>query len=149
MRTGRDSQGSTANPVPNDRVLGVELYFSPVAVARTPIVSDVVNPEIDHDLDVPVESTAQTSPSDLGGDDKRLSDATIGTLARYCDALEQEPPVAFTGDRADPVCTEYLTENWCLFVTHISFPERIEYIHADGLRDQGQRLGLPTSLVVG
>ena len=47
------------------------------------------------------------------------------------------------GDREDLLCTEYLSEDWCLFATHISYPEYVEYICSNGLRDQAQRLGLP------
>jgi len=37
----------------------------------------------------------------------------------------------------------YLEADRCLFAAEITYPEYVEYVYANGLREQARRLGLP------
>jgi hypothetical protein len=133
---------AVASPT-GERVLRVELRFSPLPDTRSPIVPDSFGPDIRDALEFSPEEMVPTYLGDLDQNHVALSESIVHTLSEYCDALEEDPSIPFAEDRADLICARYVDENQCLFVARITYPEYVEYVYSNGLREQARRLGLP------
>lgn len=126
-----------------ERVLRVELRFSPLPDTKSPIVPDSFGPDLRDALEFSPEEMVPTYLGDLDRNHVALSESIVHTLSEYCDALDDDPSIAFVGDRADLICSRYVDENQCLFAAQMTYPEYVEYVYSNGLREKARRLGLP------
>lgn len=124
-------------------ILGIDLYFSPIPEGDVPVVPDDIDASEGHDFSLEAKRSEPTYLGDLGGPYVALSDAIITILTAYCDALEENPEMAFLGEQADFLCTMHLGEDLTVFTTYLSYPEYVERIYSEGLASEARRLGLP------
>lgn len=101
---------------------------------------------------LPVAPEVDIRPNDtrlaeLDGGYRKLDEALVETLARYCDAAEEtvedEEDVDGAAEPEGFVCTEVFAGDTAKFSASVEYPPHVRRIYGEGLWEEARKFGLP------